>query len=124
LLVLGGRIPDSLSTTLSDLFPAGWDIISELHKLNHSPKLVALHEILEVCGIGVDASGSEAAAAVIGQHRVLIFAQHKVKFTFFFGFNFFRRLINSLLICHLKMVCVQAFLDIIEKDLFQAHMKT
>jgi TATA-binding protein-associated factor len=117
LLVLGGRIPDSLSTTLSDLFPAGWDIISELHKLNHSPKLVALHEILEVCGIGVDASGSEAAA-VIGQH------QHKVKFTFFFGVNFFRRLINSLLICHLKMVCVQAFLDIIEKDLFQARMKT
>jgi TATA-binding protein-associated factor len=51
LLVLGGRIPDSLSTTLSDLFPAGWDIISELHKLNHSPKLVALHEILEVCGM-------------------------------------------------------------------------
>jgi TATA-binding protein-associated factor len=122
LLVLGGKIPDSLSTSLSELFPAGSDIISELHKLHHSPKLVALHEILEECGIGVDASGSEAGVG-IGQHRVLIFAQHKVIFTFFFGAYFFRRLINSLLICHLKMVYVQAFLDIIEKDLFQSHMK-
>ncbi|KAK2433246.1 TATA-binding protein-associated factor BTAF1 [Trifolium repens] len=93
LLVLGGKVPDSLSTTLSELFPAGSDIISELHKLHHSPKLVALHEILEECGIGVDASGSEAGVG-IGQHRVLIFAQHK------------------------------AFLDIIEKDLFQSHMKS
>jgi TATA-binding protein-associated factor len=92
LLVLGGKIPDSLSTILSELFPAGSDIISELHKLHHSPKLVALHEILEECVIGVDASGSEAGVG-IGQHRVLIFAQHK------------------------------AFLDIIEKDLFQSHMK-
>ncbi|CAJ2655319.1 TATA-binding protein-associated factor BTAF1 isoform X2 [Trifolium pratense] len=92
LLVLGGKIPDSLSTILSEVFPAGSDIISELHKLHHSPKLVALHEILEECGIGVDASGSEAAVG-FGQHRVLIFAQHK------------------------------AFLDIIEKDLFQTHMK-
>ncbi|XP_045827656.1 TATA-binding protein-associated factor BTAF1 isoform X1 [Trifolium pratense] len=122
LLVLGGKIPDSLSTILSEVFPAGSDIISELHKLHHSPKLVALHEILEECGIGVDASGSEAAVG-FGQHRVLIFAQHKVIFTFFFGANFFQRLINSLLICRLKMVCVQAFLDIIEKDLFQTHMK-
>ncbi|XP_058761530.1 TATA-binding protein-associated factor BTAF1 [Vicia villosa] len=92
LLVIGGKIPDSLSTILLELFPAGSDVISELHKLHHSPKLVALHEILEECGIGIDASGSEAAAG-IGQHRVLIFAQHK------------------------------AFLDIIEKDLFQTHMK-
>ncbi|CAJ2655318.1 unnamed protein product [Trifolium pratense] len=122
LLVLGGKIPDSLSTILSEVFPAGSDIISELHKLHHSPKLVALHEILEECGIGVDASGSEAAVG-FGQHRVLIFAQHKVIFTFFFGANFFQRLINSLVICRLKMVCVQAFLDIIEKDLFQTHMK-
>lgn len=84
LLVIGGKIPDSFSSILSELFPAGSDVISELHRLHHSPKLVALHEILEECGIGVDASSSEAAVG-IGQHRVLIFAQHKVMFTFFFG---------------------------------------
>ncbi|XP_061359384.1 TATA-binding protein-associated factor BTAF1 isoform X2 [Gastrolobium bilobum] len=92
LLVIGEKIPDSLSTALSGLLPVDSDIISELHKLHHSPKLVALHEILEECGIGVDALGSEGAVS-IGQHRVLIFAQHK------------------------------AFLDIIERDLFQTHMK-
>lgn len=92
LLVIGEKIPDSLSTILSGLFPAGSDVISELHKFYHSPKLVALHEILEECGIGVDNSGSEGVN--VGQHRVLIFAQHK------------------------------AFLDIIERDLFQTHMKT
>ncbi|XP_052733327.1 TATA-binding protein-associated factor BTAF1 isoform X3 [Vigna angularis] len=93
LLVTGEKIPDSLSPILLELFPAGSDIVSELHKLHHSPKLVALHEILEECGIGVDNSGSEGAVNV-GQHRVLIFAQHK------------------------------AFLDIIERDLFQTHMKS
>lgn len=88
LLVIGQKIPDSLSIVLSELFPAGSDIISELHKLHHSPKLVALQEILEECGIGVDASGSDAAVS-IGQHRVLIFAQHKVMITLFLGYNFF-----------------------------------
>ncbi|GJU13443.1 TATA-binding protein-associated factor BTAF1 [Tanacetum coccineum] len=65
----------------------------ELHKLHHSPKLVALQEILEECGIGVEASTSEGSVSA-GQHRVLIFAQHK------------------------------ALLDIIEKDLFNSHMKS
>lgn len=77
LLVLNQKVPDSLSCHLSELFPSGSDIISELHKLHHSPKLVALQEIMEECGIGVDASNSEDAINV-GQHRVLIFAQHKV----------------------------------------------
>lgn len=77
LLVVGERIPDSLLPTLSELVPANSDIVSELHKIHHSPKLVALQEIMEECGIGVDASGSEGAITV-GQHRVLIFAQHKV----------------------------------------------
>ncbi|GFZ00920.1 similar to ROOT GROWTH DEFECTIVE 3 [Actinidia rufa] len=67
-------------------------LVTELHKLHHSPKLIALQEILEECGIGVDALISEGSNSV-GQHRVLIFAQHK------------------------------AFLDIIERDLFHAHMK-
>ncbi|KAK7285551.1 hypothetical protein RJT34_20326 [Clitoria ternatea] len=58
------KIPDSLSTILSALLPAGSDIISELHKLHHSPKLVALHEILEECGIRVDNSVSEGAVSV------------------------------------------------------------
>ncbi|RVW77249.1 TATA-binding protein-associated factor BTAF1 [Vitis vinifera] len=93
LLVVGEKIPDSLTTILSEFFPGTSDIMSELHKLHHSPKLIALHEILEECGIGVDASSSEGAVSV-GQHRVLIFAQHK------------------------------AFLDIIERDLFHTHMKS
>lgn len=78
LLVIGGKVPESLTSLLSELLPAATDIISELHKLHHSPKLVALQEILEECGIGVDGSSSEGAIAV-GQHRVLIFAQHKVR---------------------------------------------
>ncbi|XP_057511229.1 LOW QUALITY PROTEIN: TATA-binding protein-associated factor BTAF1 [Actinidia eriantha] len=93
LLVTGEKISDSISCLLSELFPANSDIISELHKLHHSPKLIALQEILEECGIGVDALISEGSNSV-GQHRVLIFAQHK------------------------------AFLDIIERDLFHAHMKS
>nr|GEX56885.1 TATA-binding protein-associated factor BTAF1 [Tanacetum cinerariifolium] len=93
LLVLGGKIQDSLPRLLPDLFAASSDISSELHKLHHSPKLVALQEILEECGIGVDASTSEGSVSV-GQQRVLIFAQHK------------------------------ALLDIIEKDLFHAYMKS
>ncbi|KAM2056088.1 hypothetical protein TB2_028253 [Malus domestica] len=92
LLVLGEKVPDSIACLLSEL-PGGSDTVSELHKPYHSPKLVALQEILEECGIGVDASSSEGAISV-GQHRVLIFAQHK------------------------------AFLDLIERDLFLTHMKS
>ena len=77
MLVLGEKMHESLASQLAELLPATSDIISELHKLQHSPKLVALQEILEECGIGVDASSSENAMNV-GQHRVLIFAQHKV----------------------------------------------
>ncbi|EEF38332.1 TATA-binding protein-associated factor MOT1, putative [Ricinus communis] len=92
LLVLGEKMHESLASQLAGILPANSDIISELHKLHHSPKLVALQEILEECGIGVDISSSENAVNV-GQHRVLIFAQHK------------------------------ALLDIIERDLFHSHMK-
>ncbi|KAF5203949.1 Tata-binding protein-associated factor btaf1 [Thalictrum thalictroides] len=93
LLVVGEKLSDSLKILLSELIPGCADIIPDLHKLHHSPKLVALHEILEECGIGSDASSSDSAVGG-GQHRVLIFAQHK------------------------------AFLDIIERDLFQTHMKS
>ncbi|CAL5325332.1 unnamed protein product [Camellia sinensis] len=72
LLVIGEKISATFSCVLSELFPANSDIISE-HKLHHSPKLVALQEILEECGISVDASSSEGCVSV-GQHRVLIFA--------------------------------------------------
>lgn len=92
LLVTGEKIPASLESCLSELFPGISNIISELHNLHHSPKLVALQEILEECGIGLDTSSSEGSLPV-GQHRVLIFAQHK------------------------------ALLDIIERDLFHTHMK-
>ncbi|RXH83789.1 hypothetical protein DVH24_009224 [Malus domestica] len=81
LLVLEKKVPDSIACLLSELLPGGSDTISELHKPYHSPKLVALQEILEECGIGVDASSSEGAISV-GQHRVLIFAQHKVFVTY------------------------------------------
>lgn len=92
LLVTGEKMADSMKCILTELLPDSSDIISELHKLHHSPKLVALREILEECGIGVDTLGSDGAGS-FGQHRVLIFAQHK------------------------------ALLDIIERDLFHAHMK-
>ncbi|KDP39615.1 hypothetical protein JCGZ_02635 [Jatropha curcas] len=92
LLVVGEKMPEVLASQLSELLPPSSDVISELHKLHHSPKLVALQEILEECGIGIDASSSENAVSV-GQHRVLIFAQHK------------------------------ALLDIIERDLFHSHMR-
>lgn len=93
LLVIGGKMQDSLPRILPDLFATSSDINTELHKLHHSPKLVALQEILEECGIGVEGSSTEGSVTV-GQHRVLIFAQHK------------------------------ALLDIIEKDLFHVHMKS
>ncbi|ONK68755.1 uncharacterized protein A4U43_C05F15610 [Asparagus officinalis] len=76
-----------------EVIPGCTDLLTELHGLHHSPKLVALQEILEECGIGLDASSFDGPLSV-GQHRVLIFAQHR------------------------------SLLDIIERDLFQAHMKS
>ncbi|KAL5706990.1 btaf1 RNA polymerase II [Ranunculus cassubicifolius] len=91
LLVVGEKISDSLKILLSELLVPGCsDVVSDLRKLHHSPKLVALQEILQECGIGFESPTAGAA----GQHRVLIFAQHK------------------------------ALLDIIEKDLFHTHMKS
>ncbi|KAL8089650.1 hypothetical protein AgCh_039221 [Apium graveolens] len=52
---------DSLIKLLSDHIPTGADIASELHKLHHSPKLVALQQILEECGIGLEASNYEGS---------------------------------------------------------------
>ncbi|KAL0847999.1 hypothetical protein Bca101_021246 [Brassica carinata] len=93
LLVLGEKVSEPVASDLAAMINGCSDIITELHKVQHSPKLVALQEILEECGIGSDASSSDGTLSV-GQHRVLIFAQHK------------------------------ALLDIIEKDLFQAHMRS
>lgn len=93
LLVVGDKPPDYLQDTISEAIPGCSDLLSELHSLHHSPKLVALQEILQECGIGLDASSSDSTPTV-GQHRVLIFAQHR------------------------------SLLDIIERDLFQAHMKS
>jgi len=55
----------------------------DLHELQHAPKLQALRDILEECGIGMTATASATAAetpvsAEGGQHRVLVFAQLKV----------------------------------------------
>lgn len=93
LLVVGDKPPDYLQDTISEVIPGCPDLLNELHALHHSPKLVALQEILQECGIGLDASSSDSPLSV-GQHRVLIFAQHR------------------------------SLLDIIERDLFQAHMKS
>ncbi|KAM0844019.1 hypothetical protein ACQ4PT_057332 [Festuca glaucescens] len=90
ILVTGESPPDYLVDHLREI---GVGTGGELHELHHSPKLVALQEILYECGIGSEISSPNSSAAV-GQHRVLIFAQHK------------------------------AFLDIIEKDLFQSHMRS
>ncbi|CAL9077601.1 TATA-binding protein-associated factor BTAF1 isoform X2 [Musa acuminata AAA Group] len=93
LLAIGEKPHDFFVSLLSEVIPGCTDFRRELHELHHSPKLVALQEILEECGIGLDASSCDDALTV-GQHRVLIFAQHK------------------------------SFLDIIEKDLFRSHMKS
>ncbi|XP_062180641.1 TATA-binding protein-associated factor BTAF1-like [Phragmites australis] len=90
LLVTGENPPDHLVDLLKEI---GVGSGVELHELQHSPKLVALQEILQECGIGSEISSPDSSAA-FGQHRVLIFAQHK------------------------------AFLDIIEKDLFHSHMRS
>jgi TATA-binding protein-associated factor len=72
LLVTGENPPDHLVDILKE---TGVGTGGELHELHHSPKLVALQEILQECGIGSEVSSPSAS---IGQHRVLIFAQHKV----------------------------------------------
>ena len=124
LLVTGENPPDHLVDLLKEI---GVGSGGELHELHHSPKLVALQEILQECGIGSEISSPDASTA-IGQHRVLIFAQHKVwnlsklwtRILFFQAFHChpFRKILVSWFNC-----LVQAFLDIIEKDLFQSHMK-
>ena len=77
---------------------------SNLHDLTHAPKLNALKQLLNDCGIGVAESGSGSAGSgqsglssvdsvpVVNQHRVLLF-------------------------CQLK-----SMLDIVEKDLLRARM--
>ncbi|KAH3766734.1 TATA-binding protein-associated factor 172 [Pelomyxa schiedti] len=65
----------------------------DLHDITHSPKLSALKDLLQQCGIGLsDEEKSDNPSSVAAQHRVLIFAQLK------------------------------SFLDIVEEDLFKAHM--
>ncbi|XP_072029618.1 TATA-binding protein-associated factor 172-like [Amphiura filiformis] len=71
---------------------------SSLHDLQHSPKLTALKQLLQDCGIGGESLPStssgqdELTEAAVGQHRVLLF-------------------------CQLK-----SMLDIVEKDLIKAQM--
>ena len=66
-----------------------------LHSLQHAPKLLALKQLLQDCGIGVANNSNDQnseSSDVIGQHRVLIFAQLKL------------------------------MLDIVENDLLKKHM--
>ncbi|XP_076073071.1 TATA-binding protein-associated factor 172-like [Mytilus galloprovincialis] len=71
---------------------------SNLRDLQHTPKLMALKQLLNDCGIGVSSfSGTSGQAAmsegpVVGQHRVLLF-------------------------CQLK-----SMLEIVENDLLKTHM--
>mmetsp|Transcript_11790 Transcript_11790/g.47593 ORF Transcript_11790/g.47593 Transcript_11790/m.47593 type:complete len:566 (-) Transcript_11790:190-1887(-) len=65
----------------------------DLHSLAHSPKLMALQQLLLECGIGQSGGGKAAEdLGSVGQHRVLIFAQ------------------------------LTSMLDLIERDLFKRHM--
>jgi TATA-binding protein-associated factor len=50
----------------------------DLHDLQHAPKLQALRDILEECGIGMPVAAETPVGAEGGQHRVLVFAQLKV----------------------------------------------
>lgn len=123
LLVLGERPPDSLMSVLLELMPDSANIVSDLHELHHSPKLVALKEILEECGIGLDASSAEGTVGV-GQHRVLIFAQHKVQIVFSkLCWKFSHFPVCLTITCYFIVFLMQSLLDIIERDLFQNHMK-
>lgn len=100
LLVIGEKTHDSLVSLLSDVIPGCTDLYRELHELRHSPKLVALQEILQECGIGLDQSNSDDALTV-GQHRVLIFAQRKVlsHFTGYFeSSSYFMRQLSYLIV--------------------------
>ncbi|KAJ7534695.1 hypothetical protein O6H91_13G105700 [Diphasiastrum complanatum] len=92
LLVLDELQQDYVSALKLEVTGNGKDMKADLHELQHAPKLLALQEILEECGIGIQTNAGETSIEG-GHHRVLVFAQLK------------------------------GFLDIIEKDLFQAHMK-
>ena len=94
--------------------PDSANIVSDLHELHHSPKLGTLQEILEECGIGLDVSSAEGTVGV-GQHRVLIFAQHKVRLSFSSSVGLFIILFHY-------MFLMQSLLDIIERDLFHNLM--
>ncbi|KAI0226362.1 hypothetical protein LSAT2_023051 [Lamellibrachia satsuma] len=48
---------------------------SNLHDLQHAPKLIALKQLMSDCGIGVDLDDTETP--VVNQHRALIFCQLK-----------------------------------------------
>lgn len=75
------------------------------HPLSHAPKLVALQELLNECGIGISTKQANkqlkeeetdiaSSATPLNQHRVLVFAQQKV------------------------------MLDYVERDLLKKHMPT
>jgi len=65
---------------------------SDLHDLQHAPKVTALRSLLNECGIGLSKADSEETPAAGAGHRVLLFCQMKV------------------------------MMDVIETDLFQKHM--
>lgn len=69
--------------------------VPSLHDLGHAPKLEALKQLLTDCGIGLSqADKSDPSGPFTGSHRVLIFCQ------------------------------LRPMLDLIESDLFRAHMPT
>eukprot|EP00850_Spirogloea_muscicola_P014835 SM000109S14149 [mRNA] locus=s109:214433:222842:- [translate_table: standard] len=101
ILVLEDMDPQRREGLLSDAA----ETAESLHDLRHAPKLEALREILEECGVG---SASELGDRNTSLHRVLIFVQLKASTL-------------SILAVHLKLY-EAALLDIVERDLFQAHM--
>lgn len=124
LLVLDESPPEYIASVISA--PNTRDRMAPLHELHHAPKLLALQEILEECGIGLPTSTVEGSVVADGgQHRVLIFAQFKVWEEVLVVNSLCVQLLHSRKPTGLDpcVLCLQAFLDIIEKDLFQAHMK-
>jgi TATA-binding protein-associated factor len=48
-----------------------------INSIEHSPKLVALKQLLNDCGIGVDSGQEDTSLSTVTNHRVLIFCQLK-----------------------------------------------
>ena len=64
LLVLDAAVPEHMAAVAEELGPKPWPAAQvALRELRHAPKLLALKELLNECGIGVE------QGALAAQHR-------------------------------------------------------